>query len=441
MSSVPIPTFQKCVQLFGNDEGSSIHKTLLEAEFRSAVTLKQQLIFLKEAFPKLTVRLITSLLSISNDRYYNAINGKEKHFPSPIPPPSQKLLSDLEEDEIIAQIHIQQMQNDCMDGRNIRSLATEILKRRTGEEKPFSRDWLMDFRNRHKNSIQKVSAESFDDDRGNINIDDVNRYINNIEEMMKNPPHPFLLINYDEIGFGRRPQKGKRKNVYISKNSCVKPFFREQTDSYHVSVVVAVTAACNDVTPLYLFPRKRFDDDLKDTFFLFLANYFSTPKGYATIQSTLYWVKNNLQPYIEMVRSLIGEDQRCVIITDGLSSHFNEIVMEAINKIGNITVIPIPSHSSHLTQMLDVTIFNAFKRRFDLNLSDGQFESNFTKKLMRIKNSYQSTVCDEIIQSGWEKAGFKLNVEEGEVVSYEFLDEFKEFLRSQALHKEPHENQ
>ena len=181
MSSVPIPTFQKCVQLFGNDEGSSIHKTLLEAEFRSAVTLKQQLIFLKEAFPKLTVRLITSLLSISNDRYYNAINGKEKHFPSPIPPPSQRLLSDLEEDEIIAQIHIQQMQNDCMDGRNIRSLATEILKRRTGEEKPFSRDWLMDFRNRHKNSFQKVSAESVDDDRGNINIDDVNRYISNIE--------------------------------------------------------------------------------------------------------------------------------------------------------------------------------------------------------------------------------------------------------------------
>lgn len=73
------------------------------------------------------------------------------------------------------------MQNDCMDGRNIRSLATEILKRRTGEEKPFSRDWLMDFRNRHKNSIQKVSAESVDDDRGNINIDDVNRYISNIE--------------------------------------------------------------------------------------------------------------------------------------------------------------------------------------------------------------------------------------------------------------------
>ena len=95
---------------------------------------------------------------------------------------------------------------------------------------------------------------------------------------------------------------------------------------------MAVTAACNDVTPLYLSPRKRFDDDLKDTFFLRRANYFSTPKGYATIQSTLYWVKNNLQPYIEMVRSLIGEDQRCVIITDGLSSHFKEIVMEAINK-------------------------------------------------------------------------------------------------------------
>ena len=378
MSSVPLPAFQKCVQLFGNDERSSIHKTLLMAEFRSATTLKQ-LDFLKKAIPKLTVRLTTNLLSISNDRYYNSINEKEKQFPNPALPPSQRLLSDLEEDEIIAQIHIQQMQNDCLDGRGIRLLATKIYKRSTGEEKPFSRDWLMDFRNRHKDTIEKVSAESVGDDRGNIDIEDVNRYISEIEEMLKNPPHPFLLINFDEIGFGRRPEKGKRKNVYISKSSCIKPFFREQTDSYHVSVVVAVTAGCIDVTPLYLSPRKRFDEDLNSTFFLRRANYFSTPKGYATIQSTLYWVENNLKPYVEMVRSLIGEDQRCVIITDGLSAHFNEIVMEAINKIGNITVIPIPSHSSHLTQMLDVTIFNSFKRRFDLNLSGGQFESNFTK--------------------------------------------------------------
>ena len=48
---------------------------------------------------------------------------------------------------------------------------------------------------------------------------------------------------------------------------------------------------------------------------------------------------------------------------------------------------------------------------------------------------------DEIIKSGWEKAGFKLNLENGDVVSYEFSDEFKEFLRSEATHQEPQENQ
>lgn len=29
-----------------------------------------------------------------------------------------------------------------------------------------------------------------------------------IDEMMKDPPNPFLLINFDEIGFGKGPQKG-----------------------------------------------------------------------------------------------------------------------------------------------------------------------------------------------------------------------------------------
>ena len=101
-----------------------------------------------------------------------------------------------------------------------------------------------------------------------IDINDVNKYIGGIEVMLKNPPHLFLLINFDEIGFGRKHQE---KNVYISKSSCFKSFFREQTGSYHVSVVVAATAGCNNVTSLYLFPRKSFDEELKGNFFFYIV--------------------------------------------------------------------------------------------------------------------------------------------------------------------------
>ena len=56
---------------------------------------------------------------------------------------------------------------------------------------------------------------------------------------------------------------------------------------------------------------------------------------------------------------------------------------------------------------------------------------------MKIKTAYLKTSNDEVIQSGWEKAGFKMNIDKGEIVSYEFSDGFKTFLRSQALHKDP----
>lgn len=113
-----------------------------------------------------------------------------------------------------------------------------------------------------------------------LSIDDVNCYIHAIEEMMLDPPHPLLLINFDETGFGRRPNKGKSKTVYVSKKCHIKPYWREQMDQLHVSLVVAITAGCNSLSPLCLSTRKRTDPDLDDTFFWRWGLYFTTPKGY-----------------------------------------------------------------------------------------------------------------------------------------------------------------
>ena len=55
---------------------------------------------------------------------------------------------------------------------------------------------------------------------------------------------------------------------------------------------------------------------------------------------------------------------------------------------------------------------------------------------MKIKATYQSTMNDELIRSSWEGAGFHLNLDQGNVVSYTFLQEFKDFLRSEATHED-----
>ena len=436
VSPVSIPSFQKCVDIFGKEEGQAIHRRLIEVDFRYARTLEEQIKFLHNIRPNITVRVIVKLLGISNKSYYKAIRNEAVESKIPIPP-SRQLLTNDEEEKILSQIHSQQLQNDCWTGKDIRDAASLIYKERTGIDRSFSRDWLANFVARHEDFIKKVKAACIDDSRASINPNEVQKYINAIEEMMKNPPNPHLLINFDETGFGRRPDKGKRKNVFIYKNCNVEAFWREQVDLHHISLVAAISAACTSIRPLCLSPRKTMDPDLDDTFFEHWGSHFYTPKGYMNIDAMVFWVQNHLAPYVRHIRSIIGENSPCVIIADGCTSHFHQRVMDALNQIGNINVIPLPPHSSHLSQMLDASIFGALKKRYAALSGDKSYESRFTRKLMRIKKAYQSCMNEELIRSSWEATGFKLNVSKGRVCGYPFSDDFKSLLKAEAEHQEP----
>lgn len=438
---VEIPSKAKCVETFGDEKGQQIHLHLIEAEFRSAASLRDQIIFLQNLEIKVTVRSIVKLLGICNDSYYKALNGTLLPSVKSTKPPPHMLLLIEEENSLIGFIREMQLQNNCMCGREIREKAAEIFKFRTQIDRIFTRDWLYDFRERHRNEIQKVYADCVDDDRAQISIDEVEQYFKSIEEMMLNPPHPFLLINMDETGFGRRADKGKRRRVYICTDVKNRPYWREKTDQYHISLVAAITAACTSLRSLCLSPRVTVDDDLNDTFFERWSDIYHTPKGYMTTSSMIYWIQNILWPYVEAVRKILNEDLECVVIADGLKSHFNDDAEEAIKQIGNTRLIPLPAHSSHLTQMLDSSCFAALKKKYSWIPNDSEIKSRLTQKLIRIKKAYESSMSSEVIRSSWEATGFKINLSSGEVSSYTFCYDFKEMLRAEALHLEPNQNQ
>ena len=118
MSAVITPSILKCIEVLGDNEGKSIHKELVKSEFRSAASLKDQIKYLKKIRPAISVRAITKLLSISNNRYYHALNEDAKTFQIQPAPPLQRLLTEEEENDIIMQIHIHQLQNDCLTGNS-----------------------------------------------------------------------------------------------------------------------------------------------------------------------------------------------------------------------------------------------------------------------------------------------------------------------------------
>lgn len=82
--------------------------------------------------------------------------------------------------------------------------------------------------------------------------------------------------------------------------------------------------------------------------------------------------------------------------------------------------------------MLDISVFNSLKKKYGSTPKNLYYTSEFTRKIMKIKSTYQSTVFDELIRSSWERAGFHLILDQVDASSYEFSDKFKEFLRAEA---------
>lgn len=259
--------------------------------------------------------------------------------------------------------------------------------------------------------------------------------------MMTDPPHPLLLINFDESGFSRRRERGKTKTVYAHKKCSTKPYWREETELHHISLVAAITAGCTYLRSLCLSPRKRFDDDINDTFFNSWGDVYFTPKGYMRTDSMLFWIENILAPYVKFIRDMLGCNAKCVVISDGCKSHLHESVTDAYDQIGNVKVITLPAHSSHLTQMLDACAFGAVKKKYASIGDDKRFFSPFTRKLMRIKTAFGSSISQEVIRASWEKTGFIINLTAGLVSSYTFDEDFKAHLRAQVLHQDEQQNE
>ena len=144
---------------------------------------------------------------------------------------------------------------------------------------------------------------------------------------------------------------------------------------------------------------------------------------------------NIIKPYIQRIRTEMNANHKCVIICDGCKSHFSDKITKILDEIGNIKIITIPPHSSHLAQMLDASVFGSLKRKYPSIPNVKTIKSKFTQKLVKIKRAYESIMSQELIKSGWGATGFKLSIENGKVNSVSFSEEFKEYLREECTKK------
>ena len=106
--------------------------------------------------------------------------------------------------------------------------------------------------------------------------------------------NPRQLINIDEVGIGFHPMKGKRKKVVFIKTNPQKPFFKEETDESHISLVGAINQR-DQIQPLLILWKQEIDKSNTDIAMrLDSFCYFRTKTGYTTTESTVFFIKNIL---------------------------------------------------------------------------------------------------------------------------------------------------
>ena len=92
-------------------------------------------------------------------------------------------------------------------------------------------------------------------------------------------------------------------------------------------------------------------------------------------------------------------------------------------------LVPLPAHSSHITQPCDASVFSRAKIRYS-QLANDPTKTKFTAKLLRIKNAIEQTLNEDLVFSSWKKCSFDITITDGICSHIEFSEEFQAKLRT-----------
>uniref|UniRef100_A0A2A4JKM4 HTH CENPB-type domain-containing protein n=1 Tax=Heliothis virescens TaxID=7102 RepID=A0A2A4JKM4_HELVI len=287
--------------------------------------------------------------------------------------------------------------------REVFSLVKEFIHL-NGISTPFNSgrlgpDWFANFRKRHKLSLKKAQPIEHVR-RKNTDPFIIGEYFNLLQTTLKTlglEQRPALIWNLDETSVSLDPSK--TKVVGLKGAPCSRT--THGTGKEHITVLTAVSAGGQKLTPLIIFKGKYvWDTWMADTRNLELS-YAASKRG---------WMETEIfHNYMEKVFIPgLGEERPVLVVYDGHSTHVDIKVVELARK-HNITILKLPPHTSHLLQPLDVAVFKSFKSSWDAKLVEWQRHNvgvklpkkMFSKLFAEVWNNTKS----ETIINGFRKTG------------------------------------
>ena len=119
------------------------------------------------------------------------------------------------------------------------------------------------------------------------------------------------------------------------------------------------------------------------------------------------WIIKTLIPYVDRQRENINKyNQKCFLIMDNCSAHESEKVNELLI-LNGIFTIPLVSHSSDRTQMLDVGIFGNVKLN-QQRIHPNKNLSTQSKQLIKLLGSWQATTHPLAVVNSFRECGINV---------------------------------
>ena len=137
----------------------------------------------------------------------------------------------------------------------------------------------------------------------------------------------------------------------------------------------------------------------------FLPPSYFYQRNSAGVDSTIF--KSWAEPFLEETAALRSNDKHIALIFDGYSSHIQLDVLQLFQD-NRVHAVALPSHSSHVLQPLDVTVFSPFKSVIQSELHSVSRHTRcidvFTAASV-IKAAYNSAITSRNIVRGFGATG------------------------------------
>ena len=410
---IPVSVAKKNSSLLPQNIADDVANFVTSATFRNATNRSEQIYILRQV-QELDFESIATVLGMAKTTVHRAYKRYERNMlekEDGDKPGTRRrgnpLLTSEQEAMVIDWIRTRQRNQDCPTPTMIRVYAGQLSSRKDKDMKgeKMTRQWWHDFRLRHSDEIDVKVVSSIECARSKVKVEQIQQYASMIFDALCDITSGRQLLNFDETGFHQRIDKGSKRKCCYALDVDTDPRFQEESQTSTVSLVATINLVGESLKPLFLTKELvRYKSKTLQQLRTRLET-FTTPRGYQNESSMLYYLHHIIRPYVLDVQKELGdEDASVYLVMDQCPSHMTERVKDAIKQIKGLRTIPLPPHSSHFTQPLDVGVFGILKRAYR-NLRTGHERPKYEAKLLRAFHAWYQACFHVNIIGAWQMIG------------------------------------